>query len=109
MSNSIRMMSLRRSCDELVNGPRAIRVVEDRSVSRRCISVHFFVTHGEPSVIDVSSDCQGVKDRVEISDLVFRCAFALDSRDWALLATCFTSGSVRNESPQTKRSSRKPK
>jgi hypothetical protein len=35
---------------------------------------------GESLVIDTSSDCQGVNDRIEISDLVFRCAFALDSR-----------------------------
>jgi hypothetical protein len=41
---------------------------------------------GEPLVIGTSSDCQGVNDRIENSDLVCRCAFTLDSRDWSLLA-----------------------
>ena len=33
-------------------------------------------------------------DRAELSELVFRVARAMDSRDWPLLSTCYTSESI---------------
>jgi 3-phenylpropionate/cinnamic acid dioxygenase small subunit len=37
-------------------------------------------------------DLQEVSDRLEIADLLYRYAEALETRDWDLLATCFTAG-----------------
>jgi ketosteroid isomerase-like protein len=38
----------------------------------------------------MSLDVQQVSDRMEINDLLHRYTYAVDGRDWDLLATCFT-------------------
>ena len=39
----------------------------------------------------MDADLQRLIDRQEIADLCVRYTFALDTRDWALLESCFTS------------------
>ena len=42
----------------------------------------------------MDADLQRLIDRQEIADLCVRYTFALDTRDWALLASCFTDAPV---------------
>jgi 3-phenylpropionate/cinnamic acid dioxygenase small subunit len=58
-----------------------------------------------------SLSTQQISDRIEIDDLLIRYARAIDSRDWALLDTCFTpdawvdytsSGGVKGKYPEVR-------
>ena len=49
----------------------------------------------------MSSASEQLVDKMEIIDVTIRYCTALDSRDWSLLATCFTEGTrVRYQHPQ---------